>query len=160
MAGSSAIGMDIRCMGLSIQNRTSQCSTQRRRACLAAVSCSYFPDTCVSCAVSHGAWHQKLEVAPVVSNLVRRILDHPWWSDPHCLSVDHRGQNRAHPSDVRHLCSGSGIDERKATLSQRSDVRKPTPHNLRILNHDVVTQTSKNMGNAGRHLRMVVRRYE
>ena len=95
-------------------------------------------------------------MAPAISNLVRRILDYSGRWDPVRLSADPRVQNRAHHSDVRHLCIGSDIGERKAKLAKRRDVRKPTPDNLRILNHDVVTRTSENMRNARRHLRMVI----
>ena len=95
-------------------------------------------------------------MAPAISNLVRRILDYPGRWDPVRLAADPRVQNRAHHSDVRHLCTGSDIGERKAELDKRRDVRKPTPHNIRILNHDVVTRTSENMRNARRHLRMVL----
>ncbi len=95
-------------------------------------------------------------MAPVISNLVRRILDHPGRRDPLRLSADPRVQNRAHSAYVWHLCTGSDIGERKAKLAKRRDVRKPTPHNIRILNHDVVTETSENMRNARRHLRMVL----
>ena len=95
-------------------------------------------------------------MASVISNLVHRILDHPGRRDPLRLSADPRVQNRAHPSHVRHVCTGGDIGERKAKLDKGRDVRKPTPHNIRILNHDVVTQTSENMRNARRHLRMVI----
>ena len=95
-------------------------------------------------------------MAPAISNLVHRILDHPGRRDPPRLPADPWVQNRAHSAYVRHLCTGSDIGERKAELDKRRDVRKPTPHNIRILNHDVVTQTSENMRNARRHLRMVI----
>ena len=95
-------------------------------------------------------------MAPAISNLVHRILDHPGRRDPLRLPADPWVQNRAHSAYVRHLCTGSDIGERKAELDKRRDVRKPTPHNIRILNHDVVTETSENMRNARRHFRMVL----
>ncbi len=97
-----------------------------------------FLDTRIICAFSLCTRHQQLEMAPAVSDLVRRVLAYSRGWDPYRLAVDFGVQNRAYASDARHLWTDCAVYERKPRLDQRRDVRKPTPRACRILDHNVV----------------------